>query len=173
MRKTIFLESGHEIDLHWDDLGRGYDLVSIEVWRGKLKLGMLVLNRQGRYEMPDYKEWFRTKKDEDEAAAYYSERYPDLSIEERATLFRKGFDRELNLDEVVERAREVARAVAQPGRGLHFAVDKDGRIVAWGESARSAISYAGYAEWRGWYSPDKADEQTLAIVPASKVRVSF
>jgi hypothetical protein len=173
MRKTIFLESGHEIDLHWDDLGRGSDLVSIELWRGKMKLGMLVLSERGRYEMPNYREWFRSEKDEDEAAAYYEERYPDLGAKERGMLFRKGFDREVNIQQVIERAREVARAVAQPGRKLYLAIDRDGRIAAWGESARSAIGYAGHAGWKGWYSPDRADGDTLAIVPADRVHVSF
>jgi hypothetical protein len=173
MRKTIHLDSGHEIDLYWDDLGKGYNLTLIEVWHDKTKLGVLVLDESGEYKTPHYSEWFNTKKDEDKAAARYTELYPDLARSDRKTLFEKGLAREVDLEAVATRAREVAKAAAQRGKGPFFAIDAEGRIVAWGVSTRSAMGQAGYCGWRGWYSPDRADERTLAIVPLERVRVKF
>jgi hypothetical protein len=171
MRKTITLESGHEVELYWGWLDYKRTLTNVALRYGRITLGGLVLCGNHEYKPPHYTYWYNNKNDEDEAAAYYTTKYPDLAGQDRTILFREGFAREADLGPVIERARELAAAVNQDGKRLFLAIDAVGRIFAYGDSAPDAFEMARCEGWEGWFSPDRADEETLWLVPADRVRV--
>ena len=171
MYKTITLASGHEVDFHfgWRDGKRVLD--SVRLRYGRRKLGGLLLSLNGEYTQPHYGYWYDTKIEEVEAAIYYRTKYPDLAAMDERTLFMEGFAREADLGPVIERAQEMASALNQEGTDRFCAINAAGQIVADGVTAYDTCCRAQYRGWRGWYSPDRADEETLQLVPADRVRV--
>jgi hypothetical protein len=170
MRKTFALANGNEIDLYLTHTNWKYSLTEVVLRRGTTTLGCLVRDEHGNYVAPNCFAWFKSKADEDAAAAYYAAKYPDLKVYTRSMLFIEGFARE-DLGDVVERGCELAEAINQEGEELFLGIDAEGRVVAYGNYAHDVIDDAQYMGWKGWFSPTRADEQTLRIVPASKVRM--
>jgi hypothetical protein len=168
MYKTITLASGHEVDLHFGSRDSKRVLDSVRLRYGRITLGGLLLCDNGAYKPPHHAYWY-DKIEEVQAAIYYRTKYPDLADKDPELLFKEGFAREADLDPVIERAHEMARALNQDGSDRFCAINAAGEIVADGDTAYDACCRAQYRGWRGWYSPDRADEHTLRIVPADKV----
>jgi hypothetical protein len=173
MIKVIPLGDDRQIEAHYDLVDRRYVLHSIALQRGKLPLGRAYFEGD-EIEIADLPFWRFLPGEEERAAEYYNDRYPDLAEGDAEALLREGFRRELReLTPVIERARELEAVINRDDRGPWVAVDVDGRIRAIGDTAFEAVDDAEYAGWEGWYSPTAASEDSLWIIPANKVRVEL
>ena len=173
MNKTVGLESGHRAVFLWTKLGSQYAVTEIELWRDELLLGVLVRRGAGKYEL-FHIACPRFARFDEKVLAYYVGAHPDLAGEDPPTVYEKGFEREgVDLTPVLNRFEEMFRAISQGEGELFLVADGEGRIYTWAESAIEAYHRATIRGWKGWFSPDRADGETLAVVPMSKVRVQI
>jgi len=169
----VTLESGHTADLYWSWGDGGYVVTEVELWRDKLWFGRLARCGPGRYELlivatP------RTREVIDRAVEYYTTKYPDLAGAGSWYVIEQGLAREVDLGFLFDRINEMETAVASCYGDCPFlAIDADGRIYACGSNPRDVFNSAVDKGWKGWFSKDRADGETLAVVPMSKVRVQI
>jgi hypothetical protein len=172
VHRIVKLESGHEVEAFWTRLDGRYVITELVLWRDGLKLGTLVQRDPGKYGLAHNVNARQAKLD-DKVIAYYLAKHPDLAGEDQKTVLEKGFAREVDLALVFDRFEDMFKAMSQiseDGQYLFLVIDAEGRIYTWDERAAEACYRAMSKGWEGWFSPDRADEDTLRVVPASKVR---
>ena len=171
--KKVTLESGHTVDFYWSWGDGGYIVTEVELWRDELWLGRLVWHSPGKYVLSS----LTTPRDREaigEAVEYYTAKHPDLADENWRVVIEQGITREVDLGPLLDRANETGRAVTPCYRDCpYLAVDAEGRICTWGNNPRDVYNSAVNKGWKGWFSKDRADGETLAVVPMSKVRVQI
>jgi len=171
--KKVTLESGHTADLYWSWAGEYYVVAEVELWRDKLWLGRLVWYAPGEYKLsivatPHNRVAIA------KAIDYYVTKHPDLADKGSWIVIEQGLAREVDLGPVLDRANETGKAITPCYKDCpYLAVDADGRIYAWGNNPRDVFNSAVDKGWKGWFSKDRADGETLAVVPMSKVRVQI
>jgi hypothetical protein len=169
--KKVQLETGHTVELYWAWSGECYVVTEIELWRDKLWLGRLYWQGPGKYGLSNA---FtpRDRETIDRAVEYYMAKHPDLVGKNWRVVIEQGLAREVDLGALLDRANETGKAVTPCYRDCpYLAVDAEGRIYTWGYNPRDVYNSAVNKGWKGWFSQNRADEQTLRVVPASKVRV--
>jgi len=159
------LESGHEVFFMARSSDKGRELCEVELWFRGVVLGTLRRREGGGWEV-----WFETWRFLptciDEAVDYYVAKHPDLAGADRKTLLHEGFAREIDLMPLIERANEMLEALYQPtDEGPFLVIDADGQVLLETNLAEEA-RHVVYRGRRVWFSRDRADEQTLRVVPA-------
>jgi hypothetical protein len=169
MERKIDLGDGYTATVWWGAVDDRWVVTAAALYHEGVTLGVLWLDERGELTTPGYWEWFRSDEEQAAAEQYYRRRYPDLADADRQTLFEEGFTRECRrLRDALRRAGETARAMSQTDQEPYVAVDHEGRIVQYGETAEDLV---GDLPDGVWASPDYADERTLMIAPIGRIRV--
>ena len=171
MERNIDLGDGYSATVWWDVVDDEWIVTAVSLQHGEVTLGVLQNHGRDGYKAPGYWEWYGSDEEQAAAATYLLAKYPDLADAEPQVLFEEGFCREEErLGDTIERAEELTKALNQKEPGPYVAVDREGRIVQYGETAWDVVDNV---DRRGeiWASPDQADERKLLVRPIGKIRV--
>jgi hypothetical protein len=172
MERNIDLGGGYNATVWWDVVDDEWVVTAVSLQHGKVILGVLLRNRRGDYQAPGYWDWYNSNEEENAAAEYFKAKYPDLVDVDRQALFEEGFCREEeHLGDTIERAEELAKALNQDAPGPYVAVDREGRIVGYGDRALDVVEDIAELHSEIWASPDYADERTVMVAPIGRIRV--
>jgi len=174
MIKVVKLDDGREVRFYIDAIGGEYSLTKLVLRRHGKVLGEMYRDEEDNLVPINPRMWHFDRKEEEAAASYYTEKYPDLGELDRTFILLKGLTREIEeISHLFDRVRELVAALDQKEPGPYVAVDVDGRVHAIGDTAFEAVDGAEYGGWKGWYSPTEAGEDTLWVTPASNVRAKL
>jgi len=174
MIKAVPLSDGREVRFYVDRIDGEYGFNKLVLRRNRKPLGEMYRDEEDNLVPVNPRMWYFDRREEEAAASYYIEKYPDLGELDRTFVLLRGLTREAEeIEPLFSRVYELVAVCNQRDPGPYVAIDIDGRVRAIGDTAFEAADNAECAGWSGWYSMTRPGEDALWVTPASNVRAKL